>query len=100
VATGPVSVERNAGLPAAAAKPVSLRRVVSVPDFGATAAVTVRLDAGPAAGAAIAVRAARFFISPPRANPALSAHLTTVDPAARHTASAFLIALWRSGREH
>jgi hypothetical protein len=62
--------------------------------------VTVLLDARPAAGAAIAMRAARFFISPPRANPALSAHHSTVDTAASHSASAFLIAFWRSGYEH
>jgi hypothetical protein len=51
------------------------------------------LDAKPAAGAATAARAARYCISPPRADPALSEHPTTGGTAASQSATALLITL-------
>jgi hypothetical protein len=82
LATGPVGVKPDAGLPAIAAPLVSLPQVVSLPGSGAMAAVTVLSAAKPAAEAATAMTAARFFISPSRAQLALSEHPTTSGTAA------------------
>jgi hypothetical protein len=101
VATGSAGVKRNVGLLAVAATPVNLPQAVSVPDSGTVVAVPAPLhDAKPAPGAVTAVRAAKFFKRPPKADSAKSEHLTIADAAASPSVSAFLITCAALGVTH
>jgi hypothetical protein len=97
VATCTASIRRNAGLSAIAAGPVSLPSGVSGPDSGAMAAMLLADDEH-VARPITAAGTARFVISPPGVNRALSERLTIASPTASRGVSAFLIIPWRAAR--